>query len=212
MGPNVHFTPAKNYALLLNGDVKIALSQKFNMDPLRLGSRPTLTSHGPHSKLFHFWVNTCFLALGHSCPLTHTVADGRGRTGSLVTVSTTNRFSPLEVESPLLDARSALHGGLRVRLDKGQIDKAAKDGSGLFPGDFAVELVLATAGEERGPGGRGRGSRQAGRYSAIPAAGLHPPHLPGAAPRPARPHPQLRAARVLRGHQQGVIGEAGDYR
>ena len=142
--------------LLLNGDVKIALGQKFNMDPLKLGSRPTLTSHGPHAKLCHFWVNTCFLALGHSCPLSHTVADGRGRAGSLVTVPTTNRFSPLEVESPLPDPRSVLnkkHGVLLVRLDKGQIDKAAKDGSGRFPGDFAVELVLAVAGEEAGPWG-----------------------------------------------------------
>jgi hypothetical protein len=140
--------------LVINGDVKIAISQKFNMDPLKLGSRPTLTSHGPHAKLFHFWVNTCFLALGHSCPLTHTVADCRGRAGSLVTVPTTNRFAPLEVASPLLDPRNALnkeHGGLRVRLDKGQIEKAAKDGSGLFPGDFAVELVLAAAGEEARP-------------------------------------------------------------
>ena len=140
--------------LLLNGDVKIALGQKFNIDPLKLGSRPTLTSHGPHAKLFHFWVNTCFLALGHSCPLTHTVADGRGRAGSQVTVTTANRFSPLEVASPLLDPRSALHklhGGLHVRLDKGQIDKAAKDRSGRFLGDFMVELVLAAM----GPWGRG---------------------------------------------------------
>jgi hypothetical protein len=38
-----------------------------------------------------------------------------------------------------------------VRLDKGQIDKAVKDGSGRFPGDFAVELELAAAGEEVGP-------------------------------------------------------------
>jgi hypothetical protein len=79
-----------------------------------------------------------------------------GGAGSLVTVPTTNRFSPLEVESPLLDPRSALHkehGGLWMRLDKGQIDMVAKDGSGLFPGDFAVELVLAAAGEEARPWG-----------------------------------------------------------
>ena len=82
--------------LVINGDVKIALCQKFNMDPLKLGSRPTLTSHGPHAKLCHFWVNTCFLALGHSCPLTHTVVDRRGRASSLITIPTTNRFSPLE--------------------------------------------------------------------------------------------------------------------
>ena len=45
-----------------------------------------------------------------------------GGAGSLVTVLTTNRFSPLEVESPLLDPRSALHkehGRLQMRLDKG---------------------------------------------------------------------------------------------
>lgn len=40
-----------------------------------------------------------------------------------------------------------------MRLDKGQIDKAAKDDSGRFPGDFAVELELAAAGEEAGPWG-----------------------------------------------------------
>ena len=36
-------------------------------------------------------------------------------------------------------------------LDKGQIDKAAKDRSGRFLGDFMVELVLAAM----GPWGRG---------------------------------------------------------
>jgi len=51
-------------------------------------------------------VNNCFLVLGHSCPLTHTIADGRGGAGSIVTVPTTNRFSQLEVESPLLDPHS----------------------------------------------------------------------------------------------------------
>jgi hypothetical protein len=30
---------------------------------------------------------------------------------------------------------------------------AAKDGSGLFPGDFVVELVLSAAGEEAGTWG-----------------------------------------------------------
>ncbi len=147
---------------MLNGDVKIALSQKFNMDPLKLGSRPTLTSHGPHSKLFHFWVNTCFLALGHSCPLTHTVADGRGRTGSLVRSpppTDSHRWKSRVRSSTRAPPSTAGSGcgwtlsSVQCPVDKGQIDKAAKDGTGLFPGDFAVELVLATAGEEAGPWG-----------------------------------------------------------
>ena len=86
--------------LLLNGDVKIAFCQKFNMDVLHLGTKPTFTSHVPHSKLCHFWVNTFFLALGQSCALSHTVREGgegdeggeRERSDSQVMVLTRNSF------------------------------------------------------------------------------------------------------------------------
>ena len=56
--------------LLLKGDVKLTLLQKVNMDMLHLGSKPKFVSH---AKICHFWVNTCFVALGHSCSLSHTV-------------------------------------------------------------------------------------------------------------------------------------------
>ena len=56
--------------LLLKGDVKLALLQKVNVDMLHLGSKPKFVNH---AKICHFWVNTCFAALGHSCSLSHTV-------------------------------------------------------------------------------------------------------------------------------------------
>ena len=64
--------------LLLTGDVKLTLLQKVNMDMLHLGTKPKFLSHA--AKICHFWVNTSFVALGHSCPLSHTVlpsTDGR---------------------------------------------------------------------------------------------------------------------------------------
>ena len=67
--------------LLLNGDVKVVFVQKLSVvqDMLHLGARPRLVST---VKLCHFWVNTYFVALGLSCPLTHTVTEVRERRSS----------------------------------------------------------------------------------------------------------------------------------
>jgi hypothetical protein len=136
--------------LLLNGDVKIAFCQKFNMDVLHLGTKPTFTSHVPHSKLCHFWVNTCFLALGQCCALSHTVREGveggeRERSDSQVMVLTRDKFEEADrglVGNSRSQGRREGRDGIQVRLDKGQVDKAAKDESGRFGEDFAIKLQL----------------------------------------------------------------------
>ena len=111
--------------------------QKLNVvqDMLHLGARPRLVST---VKLCHFWVNTYFVALGLSCPLTHTVTEVRERRSS--------RSSRQEAGGPT---------GLRLLLGKTQIDRAAGDESGRFPGDFTVELLLKRWSGEEQPWCRG---------------------------------------------------------
>merc|ERR1712059_132804 len=57
--------------LLLQGDVKISLQQKMNVDLLHLSTKPKFVSNVPHAKLFVFWINTFFVNLETSSPLTH---------------------------------------------------------------------------------------------------------------------------------------------
>lgn len=136
--------------LLLKGDVKLALLQKVNVDMLHLGSKPKFVNH---AKICHFWVNTCFAALGHSCSLSHTVLSSTDGKSSQVMIPTANRFSALEVRSPLPPPRrrpSTRSQGdgqvnspdLKLLLAKTQIDKAAGDASGRFAKDFTVELQM----------------------------------------------------------------------
>merc|ERR1712215_522615 len=68
--------------LLICGDVKIICSQKMNVDLLHLRSRPKFSSI-PHGKLFHFWINTFFIDLQYSTPLSHdlSVASGQEKLG-----------------------------------------------------------------------------------------------------------------------------------
>jgi len=56
--------------------VKEVLVQKVDVVLDILCARPWLVST---AKLCHFLVNTCFVALGLSCPLTHTVTEVRER-------------------------------------------------------------------------------------------------------------------------------------
>jgi len=137
--------------LLLKGDVKLALLQKVNVDMLHLGSKPKFVNH---TKICHFWVNTCFAALGHSCPLSHTVLPSTDGKSSQVMIPTANRFSALEVRSPLPpprrrpstrsqgDVQGNSSPDLKLLLGKSQIDKAAGDASGRFAKDFTVELQM----------------------------------------------------------------------
>jgi len=69
--------------VLISGDVKIVFSQKVNVDLLHLRSKPKFSSI-PHGKLFHFWVNTFFVDLQYSTPLSHdlSVSTGIERTGT----------------------------------------------------------------------------------------------------------------------------------
>ena len=67
--------------LLLSGDMKIAFSQKLNVDLLHLSAKPKFLSHIPHGKLFHFWFNTFFVDLQHSTPLSHDLAKASGTEG-----------------------------------------------------------------------------------------------------------------------------------
>lgn len=137
--------------LLLNGDVKIS----FYFDLLHLGCRPKLfpSKNVPNAKLCHFWINTFFMALGHSSPLAHsTVENGeRDGMGSAINISTNNMFAALEDinnSSPDLLPKNNLKSpdlaseNIRVKLTKKQIDVAAKDESGKFSGNFSVELVM----------------------------------------------------------------------
>ena len=59
--------------LALTGDVKISFTQKMNVDVLHLRNKPKFISTVPHSKLFHFWVNTFFIDQKFSSELSHDV-------------------------------------------------------------------------------------------------------------------------------------------
>jgi len=60
--------------LALSGDVKISFNQKMSVDLFR--NKPTkFISTVPHSKLFHFWVNTFFINKNLSSELTHRISD-----------------------------------------------------------------------------------------------------------------------------------------
>lgn len=62
--------------LALSGDVKIAFTQKMSVDVFHLRNKPTkFISTVPHSKLFHFWVNTFFIDKNFSSELTHRITD-----------------------------------------------------------------------------------------------------------------------------------------
>lgn len=60
--------------LALSGDVKISFNQKMSVDLFR--NKPTkFISTVPHSKLFHFWVNTFFINKNLTSELTHRISD-----------------------------------------------------------------------------------------------------------------------------------------
>ena len=145
------------HPLILNGDMKIALSQKFNMDPLKLGSWPTMTLHGPHAKLCHFWVNTCFLALGHSCPLSHTVADDRGRTDSSSPSPPPTDSPQWRWRAPCSTSTQTSTAGCWCDWTRGRLTRPPR----MDRADFAVELVL-------GPWWRAPGSRPADGWPTAP--------------------------------------------
>ena len=60
--------------LALSGDVKISFTQKLALNVLHLRNKPKFISTVPHSKLFHFWVNTFFVDREVSSELTHDIS------------------------------------------------------------------------------------------------------------------------------------------
>ena len=75
----------------LSGDVKISFTQKLNLNVLHLRNKPKFISTVPHSKLFHFWVNTFFIDREVSSELTHDIND--------VSISSNHRVRNLRVQS-----------------------------------------------------------------------------------------------------------------
>ena len=152
--------------LLINGDVKIVFTQKMNVDVLHLRNKPKFISHVPHSKLFHFWVNTCFINMRVSSDLSHHVTSCQPppepQFTSQVSFTPTplsNRFAPLSppededvrasslrdkldphVSDPVMSGRDG--AVTAVRLQKHHIDKASKDNTDRFPEDFSVTLLV----------------------------------------------------------------------
>ena len=149
-----------NPPLLLNGDVKIVFSQKMNVDLLHLTNKPKFISTVPHSKLFHFWVNTCFINLRLSSDLSHhiTSLSLRPEPRSVCPrppVALSNRFDLLslpELEDEetnksemMIVPEPAPHVDMdvtSVRLSKHHIDKASKDNTDRFPENFSVTLLV----------------------------------------------------------------------
>jgi len=150
-----------NPPLLISGDVKILFTQKMNVDVLHLRNKPKFISNVPHSKLFHFWVNTCFLDLRVSTDLSHHISaqpkpQPQPKYPSFRPTPLANRFAPL---SPPEDEETRVqHSPLRrkldgllsetgrdlmaVKLQKHHIDKASKDNTDRFPDDFQVTLLV----------------------------------------------------------------------
>jgi len=62
--------------LTICGDVKISFTQKLALNVLHLRNKPKFISTVPHSKLFHFWVNTFFVDREVSSELTHDISAG----------------------------------------------------------------------------------------------------------------------------------------
>jgi len=73
--------------LLLSGDVKISFRQKLNVNLFHGSTKPKFVSHVPHGKLFHFWVNTFFVNLQHSTPLSHELYKTRDSQGKVTSFS-----------------------------------------------------------------------------------------------------------------------------
>jgi len=61
--------------LAISGDIKVLFRQKMNVDVLHIRNKPKFISTVPHSKLFHFWVNTYFIDRKVSSELTHDIKD-----------------------------------------------------------------------------------------------------------------------------------------
>ena len=60
----------------LSGNVKILYIQEMSVDVFHLRNKPTkFISTVPHSKLFHFWVNTFFIDGNSSSELTHRISN-----------------------------------------------------------------------------------------------------------------------------------------
>ena len=59
--------------LTICGDGKISFTQKLRLNLLHLRNKPKFISTVPHSKLFHFWVNTFFVDQEVSSELTHDI-------------------------------------------------------------------------------------------------------------------------------------------
>jgi len=57
--------------LVLQGDAKFSFAQKLNLDLLRISTKPKFISSLPLGKLLHFWINTFFVGMGVTSPLTH---------------------------------------------------------------------------------------------------------------------------------------------
>ena len=155
-----------NPPLLLNGDVKIVFSQKMNVDLLHLSNKPKFISTVPHSKLFHFWVNTCFINLRVSSDLSHHITNTRLSvrpdprsvcpSPPRAPLALSNRFDLLSLpeledeestqsERMILPDPAAPRVDLdvtSVRLSKHHIDKASKDNTDRFPENFSVTLLV----------------------------------------------------------------------
>ena len=155
-----------NPPLLLNGDVKIVFSQKMNVDLLHLSNKPKFISTVPHSKLFHFWVNTCFINLRVSSDLSHQITNTRLSvrpdprsvcpSPPRAPLALSNRFDLLSLpeledeesnqsERRILPDPAAPRVDLdvtSVRLSKHHIDKASKDNTDRFPENFSVTLLV----------------------------------------------------------------------
>ena len=131
--------------LALTGDVKIAFTQKMNVDVFHLRNKPTkFISTVPHSKLFHFWVNTFFIDKKFSSELTHKISNlpaktptqarskrniPRNRTYSRNLASFSrikNRFAPLSM--PDLSADLSEENLLSLASSSNSSDESAPQG------------------------------------------------------------------------------------
>ena len=154
--------------LVLSGDVKFLFNQKMNVDLLHLRTKPKFISSVPHSKLFHFWINTFFVGKMVSSELSHevrtTTIQDQGQSEiprrtsynnkSVSSFTLRNRFAPLSMPDLKTDteeeegaSKNGSEGGgilgLSVKLSKQQIDKASKDHTDRFPENFSVTLFVS---------------------------------------------------------------------
>jgi len=154
--------------LLINGDVKIVFTQKMNVDVLHLTNKPKFLHSKliPPNKLFHFWVNTCFINMKVSSDLSHHITEQNAHRNlpschepgleSFTPTPLANRFAPLsppedEEKRPatlsekltgMLSGAESEETVTSVRLQKHHIDTIVKDHTDRFPEDFSVALLV----------------------------------------------------------------------